>query len=77
MKQAMIEMFEIEVRQAQRMFEQKPSWFKPQETVYNAIQRCLGVAHFVQVCPNPLTYEEVEPIFEATKEKLENLLQNY
>jgi hypothetical protein len=48
----------------------------PYEVVHNALQRCLGVAQFVQTCPNPVPFEEVEMLYTNLKKSLENLLTN-
>lgn len=42
------------------------------EIVRNAIDRCLGVCLFIQTLNAP--YNSVAPVYEETKEKLENLL---
>ena len=76
MKKAMIEYFEQEVRQTERWL--KSEWCKTDkekmDSVWYATQRCLGVAQFVQLCPNSLTFQEVEGPYEDTRKKLENLL---
>lgn len=46
-------------------------WFKPKEVVDNAIDRCLGVAQFVQLIG--VTYEDSDMIYSETEAKLEEL----
>ena len=76
MKEALIRTFEAERREAERLLKEKPYWVMPTEVIHNALQRCLGVALFVQDCPNPIPFEEVEPLYENLKKSLENLLTN-
>ena len=79
MMKAMIEFFDMEVRQTERWL--KSEWCQPnkekRDSVWYATQRCLGVAQFIQTCPNGLNFAEVEPHYEATRKKLENLLETY
>lgn len=76
MKNAVIKMYEDEVNSTRYLlFELKPYWARPIESVENAIQRCLGIAQFVQTCPNSLKYEEIEPLYEKTRRELEALLE--
>ena len=76
MKNAVIEMYEHEVNSMRNLlFELKPNWVRPRESVDKAIQRCLGIAQFVQTCPNGLKYEEIEPLYEKTRHELEALLE--
>ena len=76
MEKAMMLFFEDEVKQTERWL--KSEWCKTdkdkRESVWYAIQRCLGVAQFVQTIPGGLSFQEIEAHYEATKEKLENLL---
>ena len=51
-----------------------PGYFKPSEVVRNAIDRCLGVALFVQYLG--MDYEDSNREYEIVKEKLEKLLDN-
>ena len=78
MKEAMKEFFEREYRETKRVLEAKPSWMgKPSDIVWYSTQRCLGVAQFIQTCPNGLSFEEVEAPYEEVRKKLENLLETY
>ena len=52
----------------------KSKYFKPSEVVRNAIDRCLGVALFVQYLG--MDYEDSNREYEIVKEKLEKLLDN-
>jgi hypothetical protein len=77
MKEALIKTFEDERKQVERLFKERPYWMgSPYEVVHNALQRCLGVAQFVQTCPNPVPFEEVEMLYTNLKKSLENLLTN-
>lgn len=52
----------------------KPAWINVNEACNYTIQRCLGVAQFVQACgDDSLTFEMAEALFEEVKEKIENL----
>ena len=77
MMKAMTEFFDMEVRQTERYLKSElcKTEKEKRDAVWYATQRCLGVAHFIQTCPNGLTFAEVEPHYEATREKLENLLE--
>jgi hypothetical protein len=77
MKEALIKTFEEEREQVERLLKEKPHWMgSPYEVVHNALQRCLGVAQFVQICPNSVPFSEVEPLYTNLKKSLENLLTN-
>ena len=77
MKEALIKTFEDERKQVERLLKEKPHWMgSPYEVVHNALQRCLGVAQFVQTCPDPVPYEEIEILYNNLKKSLENLLTN-
>lgn len=72
MKDAVVKMYKEEINTLKWLFERRPDWFNPAESIDKAIQRCLGIAQFVQMCPNALKYEEIEPLFEETRRALEN-----
>lgn len=72
MKDAVIEMYEGEIRSLEWLIERNPYWFNLNESIDKAIQRCLGIAQFVQTCPNGLKYEEIELLYEKTKRTLES-----
>lgn len=72
MKDAVVEMYKEEVRTLEWLIERKPDWFNLNESIDKAIQRCLGVAQFVQTCPNGLKYEEIELLYEKTRLELES-----
>lgn len=46
-------------------------WFKPKDVTNNAIQRCLGIAQFIQYLG--VTYDDADIIFEEFKYKINNL----
>ena len=66
------EYFEMEYKETKELLEKKPSWCQPKEVVSNSIQRCLGVAQFVQSVG--VKYEDLD-CYEEIREKLENLLR--
>ena len=66
------EFFDREYKETKELLERKPSWCKPKEVVFNSIQRCLGVAQFVQGAG--VKYEDLN-CYEEVKEKLESLLR--
>ena len=72
MKDAVIEMYREEVRSLEWLIERNPYWFNLNESIDKAVQRCLGIAQFVQTCPNGLKYEEIELLYEKTKRTLES-----
>lgn len=74
MKEAVIIMYEQEVHRT-RLAINHPTLFNRSECVWNAIQRCLGIAEFAQTCPSPLSFEEIEPLYEKVKAELESLLE--
>jgi hypothetical protein len=72
MKDAVVKMYEEEVRSLEWLIERNPYWFNLNESIDKAVQRCLGIAQFVQTCPNGLKYEEIELLYEKTKRTLES-----
>ena len=71
----MMDYFKSEYKDAERVIKEKVSWANPQEVVYNAIQRCLGAAMFVQRLDETLSYDEVEQTYNFYKEQFEKLLE--
>lgn len=69
---AVVEMYKEEVRSLEWLIERSPDWFNLNESIDKAVQRCLGIAQFVQMCPNALKYEEIEPLYEKTRLELES-----
>ena len=63
--------YESEVRMARTFLEYPHEWTTPKEVVNYAIQRCLGVAQYVQFLDVP--YEKVNRLFEQTRINLEEL----
>lgn len=56
------------------LLKSNPAWINVNEACNYALQRCLGVAQFVQDCgDDSLPFEMVEALFEEVKEKIENL----
>ena len=78
MKKVMIDFFNMELQQTEQYL--KSEWCKTdrekRDSVWYAIQRCLGVTQFIQTCPNGLEFSEVEPLYEKVRKDLENLLTN-
>lgn len=65
------EYYEMEYRDTARSIEK--SWCTDKKmAVWYAIQRCLGVAQFVQIAG--VSFEEIETLYDEIKEKLEKLL---
>ena len=65
------EYYEMEYRDTARSIEK--SWCTDEKmAVWYAIQRCLGVAQFVQIAG--VSFEEIETLYDDIKEKLEKLL---
>lgn len=66
---------ESEVDYVKRVFETKPYWADSfAEVGHNAIQRCLGMANICQLLPNPVPYEEIEALYEAAREQIEQMI---
>lgn len=66
------EFFDSEYRDTVRLLENKPSWVTSEkEVVFNSIQRCLGVAQFVQLVG--VKYEDLE-FYDEFREKMMKLL---
>lgn len=68
------EFFEQEYKDTERLLirEDRPFWAEPKECVDKAIQRCLGVAQFVQHCD--VKYEDLG-CYEEIRERFEKLLE--
>lgn len=66
------EFFESEYTDLLRLMDRKPGWFNPQEGVTYAIQRCLGVAQFVQLLG--VKYEDLN-CYEEIRVRLQDLLK--
>lgn len=71
MKEAIINYFNTEYNLLSNLFDRRPSWMNPIESIHNTLQRCLGVAQFAQTCPDALPYEEIEVLYEELREKVE------
>lgn len=66
------EYFEREYIDTVRAIERKYDWGTPKSFVERAITNCLAVAMFAQTVG--VKFEEVDPLYNEYKEKLENLL---
>jgi len=58
---------EDEYNRLVRLLDSNPDWLTPHEAIQNTLQRCLGVGEFVQALG--VAFEEVEPAYEALREK--------
>lgn len=67
------EYYELEYSQTKRALDN--SWCEPKDAIWYALQRCLGVAQFVQTACD-VSFEVVEPLYEEFREKFEKLLDN-
>lgn len=66
------EYYEVEYQDTKkRCIEKKYAWITPRDLVKGAINRCFGIAQFVQYLGVP--YEDLD-IYDEYKEKLEKLL---
>jgi hypothetical protein len=70
MKTKMIEYFQMEVTMLNNLMERKPEWLDKNEAIHNAVQRCLGVAQFVD-STHEIPFAEIEACFNFYKAKLE------
>lgn len=66
--------YESEYEETKSVIERNPWWIESaEETVWLAVQRCLGVAQFAQVCD--VDFSDVDILYMEVKEKLEKLLE--
>lgn len=65
--------YKTEIKSVKNTLDNNPYRFKPKEVVNNAIQRCLGVAFFVQSLDVP--YNRIDTLYEATRTQLYDLLK--
>ena len=74
MKQYVKDYFNTEYNLLYNVLERNPAWLNVNEACDNALQRCLGVAQFAQICgDDSLTFEIAEALYEEVKGKIENL----
>jgi hypothetical protein len=73
MKDAVVEFYKNEVDTMKWLLKRNPEWLNPNKVIDNALQRCLGIAQFIQMCPNALAYEEIEVLYEKTRLELESM----
>lgn len=71
----MMDYFKSEYNSTKIFLEKRTSWANSQEVVYNAMQRCLGAAMFVQRLDETLSYDEIEQTYNFYKEQFEKLLE--
>ena len=71
----MTKYFESEYNHTKAFLERKVALASPRECVYNAIQRCFGVAMCIQRLDETLILDEVEQTYNYYKEQLEKLLE--
>lgn len=72
MKDAVAEFYKNEIDTLKWLLKRNLDWVNPNRAIDNALQRCLGVAQFVQICPNALAYGEIELLYEKTRLELES-----
>ena len=78
MKQHVKDYFNTEYNLLHNLLERNPAWLNVNEACNNALQRCLGVASFAQICgDDSLTFEVIEVLYEEVKEKIEKLRFSY
>jgi predicted ATP-dependent Lon-type protease len=65
--------YKTEIKSVKNTLDNNLYRFKPKEVVNNAIQRCLGVAFFVQSLD--VSYNEIDTVYEATRTQLYDLLK--
>lgn len=66
--------FEEEYTSTKRYLKSPYAKGRERMVVYKSISRCLGVAQFVQNIG--VSYEDINPVYEIYKKKLELLLDN-
>lgn len=65
--------YKTEIKSVKNTLDNNHYRFKPKEVVNNAIQRCLGVAFFVQSLD--VSYDEIDALYEVTRTQLYDLLK--
>ena len=65
--------YKTEIKSVKNTLDNNFYRFKPKEIINNAIQRCLGVAFFVQSLD--VSYDEIDTLYEAVKTQLNDLLK--
>lgn len=74
MEQYVKNYFNTEYNLLYNLLERNPAWLDVNEACDNVLQRCLGVANFVQICgDDSLAFEVIEAMYEEVKGKIENL----
>lgn len=70
--------FDAEYNLLHDILERNPAWLNVNEACDNAIQRCLGVTQFVDVCSDgSLSFGVITALYEEVREKIENLRLSY
>ena len=72
MKDAVAEFYKNEIDTLKWLLKRNLDGVNPNKAIDNALQRCSGVAQFVQICPNALAYGEIELLYEKTRLELES-----
>lgn len=72
MKDAVAEFYKNEIDTLKWLLKRNLDGVNPNKAIDNALQRCLDVAQFVQICPNALAYGEIELLYEKTRLELES-----
>lgn len=64
--------YEQELHYAEIGMDNETDFKRRSDVAWYAAQRCLGAGQFAQMCG--VVYEEVEPLFEATRLKLQEMV---
>ncbi len=78
MEQYVKNYFNVEYNRLLNTLERNPAWLNVNEACDNAIQRCLGVAQFADMCGDDfLSFEVITALYEEVRGKIENLRISY
>ena len=65
--------YKTEIKSVKNTLDNNTYRFKPKEVINNAIQRCFGVAFFVQTLD--ISYNEIDTLYEVARTQLYDLLK--
>ena len=78
MEQYVKNYFNAEYNLLLNTLERNPAWLNVNEACDNAIQRCLGVAQFADMCgDDSLSFGVITALYEEVRGKIENLRLSY
>lgn len=66
---------EYEVIYVENLIKTNPTWATPAEIGWNAIERCLGMVTICQLLPEPVSFKDVEPLFEKAKYTIMEMME--